>query len=1762
MLKVYKFLIFLILFIFPFFVIEVLASGKQEIKIQSQDWMKSNLDYVKITTDRDAPAIVPLNQILNLSPNWIGLNSNYLHLFHNNCEVRFYLKDENGKLDANDTLYFLGSRSMGDTTYWDNYAIEEPFFLTYNENIIPKRYELIPNSLSVENTYQFIDAKKHIEKDIVRSYGKDLYDSHNSENEGWYWKEIIPEENQISLSTFTTFLNIESDDVNNIEIKVFFRSVTDTLLNAVGSNLYPEYRISLFFNNDSVDVKEFTRLKKDSFMLVFTPNKVFNGVNTITLKSKDVHPYRHGNVSIDYITLNYKSKPITDEYLPYFDLENVSQNSEILLDGFKSKNIISIDTINGKIQFPESVNSKFKIRITQKQNTPVFAVSWDDTASISFNNGMHLIRIPLNNKVPEELFLDYYSSSFNDFLKKSDDTDIIILGYNSTEQLNNQYVNDLKNFGIFLTKEVKNGDNIILVFNKSNLLSEKIYQSNFLNFNLELDQGPNNYFKSVIKIVPNIFSRIFVKDGQNFAKIAVLPVNKPYLKDSTNRGNVLVIYHSLFKSIAEKYSEIRKKTVALNYRLIDVEDIYNEFNYGKKSPFAIKELIKYAYNNWKDSLSTVVIIGNASWDPFKRSIWSNATDYVPCYGFPPADFWYTLLDEDNIPDISFGRISISNEQDGNNYLDKLNLYDNIPDQPWMKNFLFLSGGDTPSERRKFAYMKSYFFDDIIKTEPLCGSTDSVSKYDENVGGVSESGAIREKINNGAVWVNFVGHANQNIFDMDGWQTYKLNNYGKYSFFSTISCNTGAHADPGIINCRNEDYVFFKDKGFIGSIGSSTYGWVDENRYIVQRMISQLADSNSKLEFIGDLFNYGKNGLANEGAQLQTKFHSALIGDPLLKLRISKEPNLYIFPQEFTITNKDGMSNVNVNDTLAFIHIPIYNNGLKTSIESTVQILDYYKSQVDTFYVSIPEICNKYEFVKSIFVADKPGEHTVKVIIDPEKKIPNLKENNRIFQTTFYVFSSSLLYLDPFPQWNVNSNSPLFRFINPKNEKEIQYYFTILDDYEIPVYIGNDSEINIFENYLDWKPNITLNEGHYKLTGYYIDKNGLKSNLIEIPFSAQIKDILSNVSVLQNTEKTLISNELNNLTYDSLSNGLKIKDSYKTVRLLSVGGHKDLITWGNIEVGNDVYTDSQFLRGFNVVTFSINADSNNAQYRLFDTWKDGDDWKNDSSSVRLVQYLRDSIPDNNYVLIITSGLSWKIPVLNQMFQNTSSGSFDTLKAVLRNFGSKLIDSVTGPMTYEDVSWWGWKHSFVMIGRKGWKTGEAIEKMDPNGDSALIESELKFIRMNGSLSTPFLGKSTKWNKIVIESNSKIDSLNDFKINYEVIGKNGADLTLINSGTLNQQSQLLEIPDSLKILYKEIKINLDFHKLNEFSNPLLKSIDVNFTPISELAIIKSQTSIDDSSRNRGENTVMHISCENISPRTSSDSVVINIQNHSELGTSDFKTITIPILKSNSSILETVLLKNDNLYVTNNFELTLNSNNSIDEFYSFNNKYSLHYSVKEDTIKPNIDVTFDGKYVQDGDYVSQKPLIRIKIRDNSPLIFSDSSKIEVFINGAFIIPDSVAYYNFISYNSDDKIKCELQIRPKQLEFGSNKLNPSNNIRIIAKDYYGNSDTLLFKLNVALNNTLGEVSAFPNPAKENITFKYDFTTRHYSDYTKLRLVNLNGQEIFTERWVSTIGLNEHQINLKDNFGNSLPVGMYFYEISIESDIWTEPQNGYFIISK
>ena len=64
--------------------------------------------------------------------------------------------------------------------------------------------------------------------------------------------------------------------------------------------------------------------------------------------------------------------------------------------------------------------------------------------------------------------------------------------------------------------------------------------------------------------------------------------------------------------------------------MADVQDVYDEFNGGVKSPRAIRRYLRHAYLTWTPAPTFVLLAGDASMD-YRHRLATSGVDWVPTY---------------------------------------------------------------------------------------------------------------------------------------------------------------------------------------------------------------------------------------------------------------------------------------------------------------------------------------------------------------------------------------------------------------------------------------------------------------------------------------------------------------------------------------------------------------------------------------------------------------------------------------------------------------------------------------------------------------------------------------------------------------------------------------------------------------------------------------------------------------------------------------------------------------------------------------------------------------------------------------------------------------------------------------------------------------------------------------------------------------------------------------------------------------------------
>lgn len=365
-------------------------------------------------------------------------------------------------------------------------------------------------------------------------------------------------------------------------------------------------------------------------------------------------------------------------------------------------------------------------------------------------------------------------------------------------------------------------------------------------------------------------------------------------------------------SQAEKLATFHRNYSNLNVKVIALENIYQEFSSGKQDIAAIRNCIRYIYENASSSdkkIKYVNLFGDASYD-YKDRI-TNNTNIVPIYhslisnttgeaSFASDDFFGLMdADEGNITnffggiDIATGRMLVSDNAQASEMVNKvLEYHDTKSYGNWRNNFVLISDDSDQSSDATLQSRQNNLAD-LIGTQKPFLNVDKIildSYTQEASAGGSRYPKARtdlfDAFEKGALVFNYLGHggedglASERIWEKSDGQN--LNNQYKYPLFITITCEFSRFDDP--TRPTAGEYTFWNPKG--GAISMLT----------TIRAIGQFNAENFNDNLSKNLLSYGSNQYTTIAEALRISKNENpssssnvifYIGDPALMLAISK-----------------------------------------------------------------------------------------------------------------------------------------------------------------------------------------------------------------------------------------------------------------------------------------------------------------------------------------------------------------------------------------------------------------------------------------------------------------------------------------------------------------------------------------------------------------------------------------------------------------------------------------------------------------------------------------------------------------------------------------------------------------------------------------------------------------------------------------------------------------------------------------------------------
>ncbi len=367
----------------------------------------------------------------------------------------------------------------------------------------------------------------------------------------------------------------------------------------------------------------------------------------------------------------------------------------------------------------------------------------------------------------------------------------------------------------------------------------------------------------------------------------------------------VIITHKNFSDQAERLKKYRagESDYPISSAIFYIDEIYNQFSSGTVDPTAIRNFLRFAYQNWQTAPFYVLFFGDGTYDYL--DVEGKDNNFIPTYqtvesfnevsSYPTDDYYARISGNDNKLDLAHGRIMVNSPEEAEVTIDKIIEYESESDKSLWRNTITLVADDgkktdgddgsthtTQSETLAIEYIPKYF--DLHKiylaAYPTVNTGLGRRKPDVNK-------AIVDAVNNGTLLLNFIGHGNPDTWTheyvYERTITVPQFTNSQYFFLTAATCDFGRYDDP-VSKSGTEEMLLLPDAGMIGGFSATRSVFSAPNAALNNEFYEQLLstrDSDDERLPVGHACLLAKYLFSTGYSENTEKFH--IFCDPYLRL---------------------------------------------------------------------------------------------------------------------------------------------------------------------------------------------------------------------------------------------------------------------------------------------------------------------------------------------------------------------------------------------------------------------------------------------------------------------------------------------------------------------------------------------------------------------------------------------------------------------------------------------------------------------------------------------------------------------------------------------------------------------------------------------------------------------------------------------------------------------------------------------------------------
>jgi|GEM_PF-392559 len=1264
----------------------------------------------------------------------------------------------------------------------------------------------------------------------------------------------------------------------------------------------------------------------------------------------------------------------------------------------------------------------------------------------------------------------------------------------------------------------------------------------------------------------------------------------PDLVSLSNGADYLIIYNKLFASEAEQL-RLHRATFN-NFRSIkaEVEDIYDIFNYGIENPVAVRNFTKYVYDNWQlPKLKFILLFGRASLDPKKyltSSIYHQ--NLVPTYGNPPSDGYFSNFNIGTFTyynQVNIGRIPVYNNTEAQAVVSKIIAYDNQTINRWSKQFTFIAAGYDKNEQAQFSALSNGLINTHVIT-PTTGAFVKKIYKNDSTGFMTFNlrDSIKNVLDSGTQVVNYIGHAGEGYWDDLGDMPGNLNNVPRLPLIISMTCFTGENSKAEKRGF-GEKFIYYEDKGAIGFLGTTGWGYTGSGDIFNNHIFQGLKDDT--LRYIGDIISYASYNMAPDSISFASR-HTVncynLLGDPASKILIPKYPEFEINLSDYSISTTSPLLK-------QYIQLKVFPKNLGITADSVKMRFKLIKDGSD--YKIKDTVLKNFGYCDTViynFRLDTLGIFSVYIKIDADNKFTQENEGNNEITIPIILKNISFYPLKPIDNVIITQDSAEFTGLNPfvkLSENSVKLFLQL----DTSIYFNspllqtlyNSNPQGAITKFKIGLPVLTNNKLYYWRTRTIINNDTLEwCDTRRFICQTTLQDKKTDFDISGEKSNNILSPEKTGITvFKKFSGQYDTYDLYNTIcKFDTVTLSKFQGSLKSICYAGDPWNAS-FFEVNNYWFPLVNSNNGGTQFYGLNIGKVD---KNKGTLLDVRNYKN---PDSLLPFLNTFDTTHILMLVKNAPLGVTRTLNATEKTKLREFGSILVDSV------EITSWTQW--AFISYKKTPNPIVSEVRSYGWYPVTASLNPEFQNIygTVTHNLGPAHTWSYFNWDQLLYPKTSiKTDVYGVDKYEQEyLLYSDLTDNTFVNLDTLNAYTYpYLKIINKLQVDTVSLTQS-DIIAYGGIPSPLFKSFTLNYQAPSEIAIDYNSIAKSDSLINEGDSLKVIFNFYNVGFRDVQQGVIVNyyLMNDNFSNKVSLRTDTMyGTLKIDSMWSARAKVKMTSFGIptrqrTLNLAFEVIPLGTQNDYYSFNNTGYVYVTLRNTPNIHKVDFFADGVKLTGGEYVRINPDMVIKIgnilsslqnslinsehlrtdnslqrKENQSGYVIDTSLVRIFLNNNnFSVLNPKIQANNI--RSDNNLREKITPNSFSVDGEDIVINFSpilkegeNTFKLVLKDLSGNYDSVKYTVYVSNELMVQDLYNYPNPMKNETYFIFSLAGLNRPTSCKIKIFTVSGRVAKIIDAPINIGYNQIFWDGRDNDGDYMANGIYFYKIIIEGDLQKE----------